>query len=102
MKITPCYGQVFTVNPANFTPGFTTSLELNCNIKSLIHAVSQVFVLQIDREESGNLVPLATVSPAGVNLNSLNPRGRLSASGDLDQNGDGPYLNLTITQPDEH
>ncbi|KAK3801098.1 hypothetical protein RRG08_029358 [Elysia crispata] len=95
-------GQVFVANPTNFTADYTQTLELNCNIKTLMHAVSQVFVLQIDREESGSLVPIATVTPAGVSINSHNKDGRYTASGDVSQLRNGPYLNISISQPNKN
>ncbi|GFO07960.1 hypothetical protein PoB_003446500 [Plakobranchus ocellatus] len=56
---------------------------------------------EIDREESGNLVPLATITPNGVKLNTANPGNRLSAEGNLTNPGVGAHLNLTIANPTE-
>ncbi|XP_012946917.1 uncharacterized protein LOC106014222 [Aplysia californica] len=88
-------------SPANFTPGLTENLVLSCNIHSLLSAVSDIFVLQIDKEEGGNLAPIATVTKSGVTINTSRLQKRVNATGNLDLIGNAPYLNVTLDSPVE-
>jgi len=90
-----------TSTPGNFTPGLTHSLTLSCNIHALLPAVSDIFVLQIEKEENGNEAPIASVSGRGAPMiYPGNLQSRITVTGTLDdKTGDGPYLNVTVTDP---
>lgn len=55
----------FTITPATFVPGVTSSVNMRCNVLNSGSELTQLLLIQLDVIDRGNVVPVVTFTPGG-------------------------------------
>ncbi|XP_076465509.1 uncharacterized protein LOC143297190 isoform X2 [Babylonia areolata] len=56
----------FSITPASFTPGVTARVTMRCDVAESGQDMTQLLLLQLEREEQGRMVPVVTFTPGMV------------------------------------
>ncbi|KAK7115839.1 uncharacterized protein [Littorina saxatilis] len=96
------HGMQFTITPATFVPGVTSSVNMRCNVLNSGSELTQLLLIQLDVIDRGNVVPVVTFTPGGgsqVSEVGLAAKVKVDGQENQFQNINGSYLSVTFPFP---